>query len=145
MVVVDGKVQTAGALILAQVDDQLSVALMREAYKEAGFWFFPKGHIKAGESQLAAAHREIREELGEVDYVLLTKLGVIERLSTQTSGEIVTKQIHMFLGWCSKPDILTPTDPKIAEATWLPVATAVDLLRYPEDRAAFTTWFAPAL
>jgi len=95
MIVVDGQVQTAGILILAKVDDQLSV--------------------------------------------------VITRLSTENSGEVVTKQIHMFLGWCDKPGALVPPAPDIAEAAWVPLATAVDSLPYKEDRAAFLEWFSPAL
>ena len=144
MVVIDGKVQTAGILILAKVDGQLAVALTREKGREVGRWVFPKGKVEAGETLVAAAHREITEEIGELKYALLTKLGVVERLSTENSGEVVAKQIHMFLGWCDNPGLLVPSAPDIAEAAWIPLATAIESLPYQEDRAAFFEWFSPA-
>jgi bis(5'-nucleosidyl)-tetraphosphatase len=139
------KAQSAGVLVIAELDGELCVAMSREAGKEHDRWVFPKGHVAPSESELEAARREVREETGLTDFVVLTKLGTIERLSTEDSGEVVTKQVHMFLGWCETPGPLTPQDPKSAEAAWKPLRTASRLVPFAEDREAFLAWLAPAL
>ncbi len=44
-------------------DSEGAVLLLRHA---SGHWVFPKGHVEAGESEMAAAVREVLEEAGIV-------------------------------------------------------------------------------
>lgn len=143
------KVQSAGALVLAEINGVLCVAMSNDSNaspdKGADRWVFPKGHIDPNESQLEAAKREVKEETGLSDFIVLTKLGVIERISIEDSGETVVKQIHMFLGWCTTPHSLIPADRNASAAEWKPITDAANLAPYKEDREAFAEWLAPAL
>jgi 8-oxo-dGTP pyrophosphatase MutT (NUDIX family) len=57
----------------------------------------PKGHIEAGESDVDAAVREVREESGYQDLVVLLDLGAAENRFLARSGEHVTRDEHYYL------------------------------------------------
>lgn len=102
-------------------------------------WSLPKGHIEAGEDQLTAARREIREESGvsQLDYV--KDLGSYQRYRlSPTGGEDRTesKIIHMFL-FNTTEDELQPLDPANPEARWVDKTAVAGLLTHPEDREFF--------
>lgn len=141
----NGNTQSAGAIVLASVNGELRVAMSHEPDKGLDRWILPKGHVADGESYVEAARREVAEEVGLTDFIILTKLGVIERPSVEDSGETVLKDIHMFLGWCPSPSSLVPQDPKSTEAAWKPVRIAASLIPFDEDRKAFLQWLSPAL
>jgi predicted NUDIX family NTP pyrophosphohydrolase len=64
------------------------------AKKEVGAWSIPKGLVHAGEDELAAAQREVEEEIG-------TKIcGGFERLGvyTQFGGKVV-------IAWSDEADV----------------------------------------
>lgn len=55
--------RSAGVVVVRRFDDGWRFLLLR-AYR---YWDFPKGGIEAGESALAAALREVKEEAGLAD------------------------------------------------------------------------------
>jgi ADP-ribose pyrophosphatase YjhB (NUDIX family) len=69
----------AGGIVLRQGDRRVYVALVREA--DVPPFVLPKGEVEPGETLEAAARREIREQVGLSDLQLMSKLGVLERLS----------------------------------------------------------------
>lgn len=92
------KVICAGGIIIKMVDSIPKILLVYfgdEPYQ--GNVTFPKGHLKKGESEEVAAVREVAEETGLQNPVIVRKIGVISRPSKEDSGEIVLKDIHLFL------------------------------------------------
>ena len=64
--------RAAGAVVFRRSDRGIRILLLR-AYKN---WDFPKGLVEPGESELAAARREVEEETGlaDLDYPFGEKL-----------------------------------------------------------------------
>lgn len=75
---------SAGGVVVHADGTQILVALLREGGRDA--YTVPKGRIEPGESVEAAARREIAEESGLRDLVLLGPLGVRERLNFERTS-----------------------------------------------------------
>jgi 8-oxo-dGTP pyrophosphatase MutT (NUDIX family) len=69
----------AGGVVVRLADEHIVVALAREHGKTG--LILPKGGVEVGETAEQAARREIREEAGFDDLVLLSDLGIRERLN----------------------------------------------------------------
>jgi bis(5'-nucleosidyl)-tetraphosphatase len=63
----------------------------------SSYWGFPKGHIESGESERAAALREVREETG-LRVALLDGFRQVDEYSFRRRGELARKQSIYFLG-----------------------------------------------
>ncbi len=103
------------------------------------WWGFPKGHIDAGEDALTAARREITEETGLHDLVLVKELGSYGRYKGKPGGGDDTseyKTITMFL-FLTHEEKLAPTDPHNPEARWISPDILVETLTHPKDREFF--------
>jgi len=90
-------VTSSGGIVLREMGGELYVALAYEPDKGISKWAIPKGHVESGESIEQTALREIKEETGLTKVRLLTYLGEIRRLSNKDTGEIINKNIHIFL------------------------------------------------
>ena len=94
-----------------------------------GTWVFPKGHIDPGETELAAALREVEEEAG----VATTLLGN----QTEFTRYRNAKGEHRVITWylleteASEPVLREATFP---EGEFVKPETALDKLSFPEDR-----------
>ena len=99
-------------------------------------WSLPKGHLDAGEDELAAALREIHEESGVRELELVRKLGSYERTRIGLNGKndpLEMKRITMFL-FRTKQMELKPVDPQNPEARWVDRAHVVALLTHAKDK-----------
>jgi 8-oxo-dGTP pyrophosphatase MutT (NUDIX family) len=127
------KTECAGGIVMNIMGD---IAMVKNG---PDFWGFPKGHIDPGEDLLAAAKREIAEETGLIDIVLVRSLGSYERYKGMPDGGDDTselKKIHMFL-YTTDESLLAPIDPHNPEARWVPVAAVGDMLTSPTDKEFF--------
>ncbi len=99
-------------------------------------WSLPKGHVEKGETDLECAIREIREEAGVGDLLLLKDLGSYERHRLGRDGKddpLEKKTIHLFL-FQAKSSKLSLADPHTPDARWVKKDEVSQLLTHPKDR-----------
>ena len=128
------KTESAGGVVL---NARGEVALVQNG--SAAFWGFPKGHIDEGEDALGAAKREIGEETGIDDLILVDDLGAYERYKGLPGGGDDTsemKTIHMFL-FTTTQEKLAPRDPGNPEARWIERGHVEGMLTHPKDKEFF--------
>jgi 8-oxo-dGTP pyrophosphatase MutT (NUDIX family) len=142
---------TAGGIVLRQEDQRVYAALARKIAlaREADFpqFVLPKGEVEPDETLEAAARREIREEVGLSILQLISKLGVLERLSY---NKIYWVQTHYFLFTTSQKDGI-PTDTQHHDAVWWFPLDDLPAMLWPEQRrlidthrqTCLTVWSAP--
>lgn len=129
--------ESAGGIVL---NNSGQVALVQNGKTNPPWWGFPKGHIDAGESVMEAARREIMEETGLTDLILVSELGVYERFKgTASGGDDMSelKKIHMFYFKTDQTE-LQSQDVDNPEARWIPIDEVLTTLAHPKDREFFT-------
>lgn len=57
-------IRQAGAIAVKRGDTGIPLVMIVRAKKNPDHWIFPKGHVEQGESEEAAAERELCEEAG---------------------------------------------------------------------------------
>src|SRR5262245_31771759 len=90
-------------VILFRAAPQLEFLLMKHVHR----WDLPKGHVDPGESDVACALRETREETGigpeEIDldprYRFVAQYPVRDK---RFPNEVVQKTLLIFLGWLQR-------------------------------------------
>ncbi|MFZ2556165.1 MAG: NUDIX domain-containing protein [Minisyncoccia bacterium] len=126
--------ESAGGVVLNTKDEVAVVS------QHGDSWSLPKGHIDPGEDALQAAQREVREETGLTDIVLVRDLGFYERYRIAKGGvgedTAELKRIHMFL-FTTKTETLAPEDPENPAARWVPTEGVSALLTHPKDKEFF--------
>ncbi|MBQ5331549.1 MAG: NUDIX domain-containing protein [Oscillospiraceae bacterium] len=119
--------KSCGAVVYRKHHGNLEILLIKHV--NSGHWSFPKGHMEEGESEEETALREIMEETS------------IEVILDPTFRETVTyfprkdiqKVVVYFIAKAKTFDF-TPGAGEIAEAKWVDVGHANQLLIYENDR-----------
>ena len=127
---------SAGGVLVRRLRRRWMMAAIRPAGKDPGLWALPKGQIGRGEKPDATALREVAEETG-VEGKLVEKLGDIRYVYTWR-GERVFKVVSFYLLRYSKGrlgDLPPATEQEVAEARWLPLDEAPQLLAYKGEKA----------
>jgi 8-oxo-dGTP pyrophosphatase MutT (NUDIX family) len=110
-------------------------AAIRPNGKPEGVWALPKGLVDRGESAEATALREVAEETGAQGRSL-GKLGDVRYVYTR-GGRRIFKVVSFYLVRYSRGRVgeLAPEQRReVAEARWLPLADAEQLLAYRGER-----------
>ena len=108
-------------------DDEKRVYLIYS--EENKHWLFPKGHIEKGESEIEAAKREVREETGYQDFVVLPQANFKIAYSYLKDGFLQNKEIIFFvMKLQSKEKALADHKGK-----WVSLEIARTLLNLPEQ------------
>ena len=110
-----------------QQNDRFLVCQRPFHKRHGGLWEFPGGKVKDGETDLAAARRELQEELG----VHVTEVGPVERSVKDPGSEFVIEFLpvniqgepqcleHEALVWTREGDLLdldlAPSDRRYVE------------------------------
>jgi bis(5'-nucleosidyl)-tetraphosphatase len=126
--------RAAGAIVFRRTESGVRLLVLR-AYKN---WDFPKGLVDAGENQLDAAKREIREETGlaEVEF----PFGEEHRETVPYSGNKIARY---YLAETTEHDIELPVSPELGrpehhEFRWVTFDEAEELL--PPRLAIVLEW-----
>jgi 8-oxo-dGTP pyrophosphatase MutT (NUDIX family) len=126
---------SAGGVVVRRLRGRTVIAAIRPAGKPDGTWALPKGLIGSGERAELTALREVAEETG-VEAKPVEKLGDIRYVYTW-DGERVFKVVSFFLFRYSSGrlgDIQPEHAHEVAEARWLPLEEAPQLLAYKGER-----------
>jgi 8-oxo-dGTP pyrophosphatase MutT (NUDIX family) len=130
---------SAGGVLVRTIRGRTMLAAIRPRGKDR-VWALPKGHIDEGESAAEAAVREVREETG-VEGTFVEKLGDIRYVYTanwdERKGERIFKVVSFFLlraGRGRIDEIDEEMRIEVAEARWLPLDEAPQLLSYSGER-----------
>jgi 8-oxo-dGTP pyrophosphatase MutT (NUDIX family) len=124
----------AGGIVARTDGGRVYIASVRE--NDLALYVLPKGGVKQGEDLVQAARREIEEEAGLTQLLLLQKLAVRERLSYDKQTWLV---IHYFLFATSQIEG-TPTDVEHDYTLcWFPIEEPPPLL-WPEQEELIETY-----
>lgn len=124
--------QASGFILFREFLPHREYLIIREG--RGGHWGFPKGHIEAGEDEMAAAQREVAEEVGITR--LIVQPGFAERIPYRfpRGGRLVDKEVVLFLAQVDEDGI--PGQGEVEALVWLPLAEALARLTYPEQQEA---------
>ena len=126
---------SSGLVLVRRMRGCWWLAAVRPGGKPEGVWALPKGLVDRGESPSETALREGFEETG-VRARLDAKLGDVRYVYTW-KGERVFKIVSFYLAYATGGRIgeLPPgMEIEVAEARWLPLADAPQLLAYKGER-----------
>jgi 8-oxo-dGTP pyrophosphatase MutT (NUDIX family) len=128
---------SAGGVLVRTVRGRMMVAAIRPRGRDR-VWALPKGRIDEGETAAETAVREVREETG-VEGRLVDKLGDVRYVYTASwkGGERIFKVVSFFLLRAGRGRIDAIDEAmrvEVAEARWLPLDEAQQLLSYGGER-----------
>ncbi len=120
---------TAGGIIFRRgKNEQLEILLIQDAKNR---WTIPKGHIEEGETAKETAKREISEETGLKEMIILNWLGKINfRYRRATSLVLMTTEIFLVQAKGDTDD-LTPEE-WMNGIKWFPANEALDKIEYDD-------------
>jgi 8-oxo-dGTP pyrophosphatase MutT (NUDIX family) len=124
---------TAGGIVVRVSDGNIFIALAREKIFDE--FVLPKGHVETGESIVAAARREIAEEVGIRDLTLIEKLGFKTRLDFRRTEWKIT---HYFLYVTRQQDAIPEDKEQHGSMHWVPLLP-IPKLFWPEQQALLTS------
>lgn len=121
----DDLIRAAGGLVWRDLPEGRRLAVIhRQRYDD---WTLPKGKLKAGESWLAAAEREVREETG-----CSVRIGSYAgSLSYDVEGR--PKQVRFWHMWAEDPPG-QPLDDEADQVAWLTIEEAVARMSYADEK-----------
>jgi 8-oxo-dGTP pyrophosphatase MutT (NUDIX family) len=123
---------SAGGLVVDGVNDNARAALIGRLDRRGRLrWSLPKGHVEAGETNEAAAIREVAEETGITGRVV-APLGTIDFWFV-ADGRRVHKTVHHFLLLASSGE-LSDEDIEVEQVEWVPLGQLADRLAYDDER-----------
>jgi 8-oxo-dGTP pyrophosphatase MutT (NUDIX family) len=125
---------SAGGVAYRRAAGSVQVALITPRGTQR--WQLPKGLVDAGEAAEATARREVREETG-VDGDVVSPIDTIEYwyVGPDRDGTRVRfhKSVHFFLIEFRRGDV-SDHDHEVAEARWVPIDAAVELLAFANEK-----------
>ena len=119
---------SAGGVIISNKSGQLQVLLLKD---KGGKWTFPKGLVEKGENEVAAAKREIGEEVGIKRLKLLNKIRTIDYMY-KWEGQFIKKTVTYYLFQNHGQKSLHPQHEEgIMAVKWYPLNEALKIIGYP--------------
>ncbi|MCF7831338.1 MAG: NUDIX domain-containing protein [Candidatus Pacebacteria bacterium] len=124
-----------GCIIFNDIQNPTHVVLVHHA---SGHIAFPKGHKEGDEDTIIAMRREVKEETGITDVVLVDAEPLVERYSFKTDGIKYEKEVLFWIGSAPMHDTeLQPELPDVVRAWWCSLADVAKTLTYTESYALY--------
>jgi 8-oxo-dGTP pyrophosphatase MutT (NUDIX family) len=121
--------QSAGGIV---IDENNRVLVLRRPSRNEVR--LPKGHIKAGESRLEAALREVAEESGYTGLIVLADLGHQVVKFEYQGRRIVRDEYYFLLGFQDTNQDEKPAGEPQFESDWVSWAQALAELSFSAER-----------
>jgi 8-oxo-dGTP pyrophosphatase MutT (NUDIX family) len=121
---------SAGGVVV-RGDEVVVIVPTRRAFDGSRVLALPKGHIDQGETPLAAAEREVREETGVVAE-LVRELGEV-RYWYRRDGRTIGKSVSFYLFSYVSGDTADHDD-EVEEARWIGLKEAQRTLTHAAER-----------
>jgi 8-oxo-dGTP pyrophosphatase MutT (NUDIX family) len=123
---------SAGGLVVDESQAEARAALIGRLDRRGRLrWSLPKGHVEAGETNEAAAVREVAEETGITGRVV-APLGTIDFWFV-ADGRRIHKTVHHFL-LLAQGGELSDEDVEVEQVEWVPLTQLADRLAYDDER-----------
>ena len=123
------KEYSAGIVVYTiQLIDKVPVRLYLLLYYPKGYWDLAKGHLEPQETDLEAAHRELKEETGLQANLHEGFKQVLEYMFKDPKGNLIAKKVTFFLGEATSQDIQLSHEHE--DYAWLPYQEAFERLTY---------------
>lgn len=106
-------------------------------HRSGGWWGFPKGHAEEGESERAAAERELFEETRLTPVHYLASHPIVEEYRFVRYGETIKKRVTYFIAEVEGEAEIQAEELEGGE--WLSLEEAAEVITYPEGVAVYDT------
>ena len=103
----------------------------------AGHWAFPKGHAENSESDLQAARRELMEETGVKNVILIEDVSLTETYFFRRGDQTVAKTVRYFPGLVKDKTVRIQAA-EIKAYQWVNAEKALSLITFGESRRILT-------
>ncbi len=130
--------QSAGGIIFYRTAKGEPLFLLMINRK--GYWEFPKGHLQQGETDLAAARREVNEETGLGQLKVLQGFRTRIKYKYRRLGRQADKEVVFFL-METRPQGVVVSD-EHQGFVWLPYQEALSKLSYNNARRVLSEGYA---
>ncbi|MGV2393568.1 UNVERIFIED_CONTAM: NUDIX domain-containing protein [Campylobacter lari] len=96
--------KSCGAIVINQNNKTILVIQQKQ-----GFWSLPKGHIKANESEIECAIREVKEETN-IDITIINSEKYLTEYTFFKNNELIKKTVIYFLAYAINTNIKIQND-----------------------------------
>ncbi len=121
--------ESFGVIPLQKRGETMFVLLVQHLEAHGGHWAFPKGHKNEGESDQDCALRELHEETGITQVMLMTEKVFDQSYFYTRDNKKIDKHVVYYLGWVNDTTV-TPQSSEIQNYGWLPLSSAVQRLSF---------------
>ncbi len=93
--------KSAGAILFIKEKEPIYLLL----HYESGHWDFPKGHVEAGETDLDAVKREVKEEAGIINIEIVQNFKEHIHYFYKMNNELMSKDVVFYLAKTKTKDV----------------------------------------
>ena len=123
--------KSCGAIVYRKFHGNTEILLIKHI--NSGHWYFPKGHVESGETEVETAKREIMEETS-IDVIIDP---TFRETVTYCPKKDTIKVVVYFLAKAKNVNFI-PQEDEIAEIRWVDISYAANILSYDNDKTIVT-------